>query len=122
MTLFSTPTDGNTSHHINFQLYPASQVQIWERGTPEDMVPMGAGQWVSRDKDPVTGERLWAGHVIDGDLYYVRVFNNSDEVIDYYLITNDITNTELGDRVWEANPVYRRTLSQPSGYPREGFE
>jgi hypothetical protein len=115
MTLFSTPTDGNTSHHINFQLFTGSQLQIWERGTPEDMVPMGAGQWVSRDKDPVTGERLWAGHVIDGDLYYVRIFNNSDEVIDYYLITNDVTNTELGDRVWAANPTYRRTLYQPSG-------
>jgi hypothetical protein len=85
MTLFSTPTDGNTSHHINFQLFTGSQLQIWERGTPEDMVPMGAGQWVSRDKDPVTGE------------------------------TNDVTNTELGDRVWAANPTYGRTLYQPSG-------
>jgi hypothetical protein len=115
MTLFTTPTDGNSSHDINFQIFTAGQLQLWERGTPEDMVPMGAGQWMSRDKDPVTGERLWAGHVIDGDLYYVRVFNNSDHVIDYYLITNDITNTELGDRVWGANPVYRRTLWQPSG-------
>ena len=53
--------------------------------------------------------------MIDGDLYYVRIFNNSDEVIDYYLITNDVTNTELGDRVWAANPTYRRTLYQPSG-------
>ena len=118
LTLFSTPTDGNTSHHINFQIFTGNQLQIWERGTPEDMVPMGAGQWVSRDKDPVTGERLWAGHVIDGDLYYVRIFNNSDQVIDYYLITNDVNNTELGDRVWAANPTYRRTLTQPSGYIR----
>jgi len=115
MTLFTTPTDGNSSHHINFQIFTGHQMQIWERGTPGDMVAMGAGQWVSRDKDPVTGERLWAGHVIDGDLYYVRVFNNSDQVIDYYLITNDVYNTELGDQVWAANPTYRRTLSQPSG-------
>lgn len=126
MTLFTTPTDGNSSHHINFQIFTGGQLEIWTRGTPEDMVPMGAGQWVSRDKDPVTGERLWAGHVIDGDLYYVRIFNNSDQVIDYYLITNDIVNTELGDRVWQANPVYRRTLWQPSGYirtqPRQSLE
>lgn len=118
MTLFTTPTDGNSSHHINFQIFTGGQLHIWERGTPGDMVPMGAGQWVSRDKDPVTGERLWAGHVIDGDLYYVRVFNHSDQVIDYYLITNDITNTELGERVWGANPVYRHTLWQPAGYIR----
>jgi hypothetical protein len=118
MTMFTTPTNGNSSHHINFQIYTGNQMQIWERGTPEDMVAMGAGQWVSRDKDPVTGERLWAGHVIDGDIYYVRVFNHSNQVIDYYLITNDVYNTELGDRVWAANPTYRRTLWQPSGYIR----
>ena len=118
LTLFSTPTDGNTSHHINFQIFTGSQLQIWQRGTPEDMVPMGDGQWVSRDKDPVTGERLWAGHVIDGDMYYVRIFNNSSDVIDYYLITNDVNNTELGDRVWAANPNYHRTLWAPTGYIR----
>ncbi len=118
MTLFSTPTDGNSSHHVNFQIFDGSQMQVWKRGTPEDMVPMGAGQWVSRDNDPVTGERVWAGHVIDGSLYYVRVFNHSDRVIDYYLITNDVINTELGDRVWEANATYRRTLWQPGGFIR----
>jgi hypothetical protein len=118
ITLFTTPTDGNTSHQINFQIFTGSQLQLWERGTPEDMVPMGAGQWVSRDKDPVTGERLWAGHVIDGDLYYVRIFNNTDQLIDYYLITNDVNNTELGDRVWAANPTYVQTLWPPSGFIR----
>jgi len=118
LTLFATPADGNSSHHINFQIFTGDQLQIWKRGTPEDMVPMGAGQWVSRDKDPMTAERIWAGHVVDGDLYYIRVFNHSDRVIDYYLITGDIINTELGDRVWAANPVYRRTLWQPSGYVR----
>jgi hypothetical protein len=118
ITLFTTPADGNSSHHINFQLFTASQLQMWKRGTPEDMVPMGAGQWVSRDKDPVTGERLWAGHVIDGDIYYVRIFNNSHRLVDYYLITNDVTNTELGDRVWAANYTPLRTLWQPTGYIR----
>lgn len=113
LTLFSTPPDGNESHHINFQIFTGDQLHVWKRGTPEDMVPMGAGQWVSRDKDPVTGERVWAGHVVDGDTYYVRVFNHTNKVIDYYLITGDILNTELGDRVWAANPSYRHTLWQP---------
>lgn len=118
LTLFSTPSDGNSSHHINFQIFTANQLKLWRRGTPEDMAPMGAGQWVSRDKDPVTGERIWAGHVIDGNLYYVRIFNHSSRLIDYYLITNDVINTELGDRVWAANPTYRQTLWQPSGHIR----
>jgi hypothetical protein len=120
LTLFSTPTDGNESHHINFQIFTGNQLHIWQRGTPEDMVSMGEGQWVSRDNDPVTGERLWAGMVVDGDTYYVRVFNNSRNVIDYYLITNDITNTELGSRVYAANQFYPLTLWQPgSNVPRK---
>ncbi len=118
LTLFSTPTDGNSSHHINFQIFTGSQLPIWSRGTPEDMVPLGEGQWVSRDRDPVTGERLWAGHVVDGDLYYVRVFNHTDRVIDYYLITNDVINTELGNRVWAANRTYAQTLWQPAFFTR----
>lgn len=116
ITLFTTPADGNSSHHINFQIFTGNQLHVWTRGTPDAMVPMGAGQWVSRDKDPLTGERLWAGHVVDGDLYYVRVFNHTDKVVDYYLITKDIINTELGDRVWAANPIYGQTLWQPGSY------
>jgi hypothetical protein len=113
ITMFATPTDGNTSHHINFQIYPGNQYHIWERGTPTDMVPMGQGQWVSRDGDPVTGERVWGGYVVDGDTYYIRVFNNSTDVIDYYLITRDVYNTELGERVWAANPPAGHMLWQP---------
>jgi hypothetical protein len=77
------------------------------------MVPMGQGQWVERDKDPLTGERLWSGNVVDGDTYYVRVFNHSDQVIDYYLITNDVINTELGERVFSANQFYPYVLHPP---------
>jgi len=112
LTMFTTPTDGNTSHLINFQIYPGNQLHIWQRGTPQDMVPMGQGEWVSRDNDPVTGERLWSGTVVNGDRYYVRVVNGSQQVIDYYLITNDVINTELGERVWAANPVTRYNLYQ----------
>ena len=114
ITMFATPTDGNTSHHINFQLYPASQIHMWLRGTPNAMVPMGEGEWVSRDNDPVTGERLWSGTVVDGDTYYLRVFNNSDQVIDYYVINQDVVNTELGDRVFAANQYYPYVL-YPAG-------
>jgi len=118
LTLFSTPTDGNNSHDINFQIFTGSQLHIWQRGTPQDMRVLGDGQWVSRDKDPVTGERVWAGKVVEGDLYYVRVFNHTDHVIDYYLITRDVFNTELGDRVWAATPSYGQVFWQPANYVR----
>jgi hypothetical protein len=118
LTLFSTPTDGNNSHDINFQVFTGDQLHIWQRGTPQDMRVMGDGQWVSRDRDPVTGERVWAGKVVEGDLYYVRVFNHTDHVIDYYLITQDILNTELGDRVWAATRYYGQVFWQPTTYVR----
>jgi hypothetical protein len=118
LTLFSTPTDGNNSHDINFQIFTGDQLHIWQRGTPQDMRVMGDGQWVSRDKDPVTGERVWAGKVVEGDLYYVRVFNHTDHVIDYYLITQDVINTELGDQVWAATRFYGQVLWQPTNYVR----
>jgi hypothetical protein len=118
LTLFSTPTDGNNSHDINFQIFTGDELHIWQRGTPQDMRVMGDGQWVSRDKDPVTGERVWAGKVVEGDLYYVRVFNHTDRVIDYYLITQDILNTELGDRVWAATRYYGQVFWQPATYVR----
>jgi hypothetical protein len=113
ITMFVTPTDGNTSHNVNFQLFTGSQLHIWERGTPESMVPFGEGQWVSRDKDPITGERLWAGDLVDGDTYYMRVFNDTDHVVDYYVITNDIINTELGEKVYAANPGIWNPLVNP---------
>ncbi len=113
MTLFVTPTDGNTSHDVNFQIFTGNQLQIWERGDANSMISMGEGEWVSRDKDPVTGERLWAGTVVDGDTYYVRIFNHTQQLIDYYLITNDIINTELGDKVYAANPGYWNPLVRP---------
>ena len=110
---YSSPLN-NTSHHINFQLYPASQLHIWLRGTPNAMVPMGEGEWVSRDNDPQTGERLWSGTLVDGDTYYLRVFNNSDQVVDYYVMNQDVVNTELGERVFAANQYYPYVL-YPAG-------
>jgi hypothetical protein len=114
ITMFATPADGNRSHQINFQIFPGNQADIWLRGTPDKMVSMGEGQLVSRDKDPMTGERLWSGTVVDGDTYYVRVVNGSDQLVDYYLINNDVINTELGDRVYAANQYYPYVL-YPAG-------
>jgi hypothetical protein len=104
-TMFYTPADGANVNRTRFQVFPAGEIELWRRGTPQRMTPMGEGSLVSRDNDPQTGERLWAGGVFDGAVYYLRVFNESPNMIDYYLITGDIRNTELGDRVWAANPV-----------------
>ncbi len=97
MTMFFTPRTGYKSHRVNFELFPAGEYHIWERGDSDVMKNFGDGAWVSRDEDPDTGERLWSGSLVDGDRYLVKVSNGTDEVIDYYLFPNDIENAELGN-------------------------
>jgi hypothetical protein len=97
MTMFFTPRTGFASNRVNFEIIPAGQYHIWERGDSDYMEHLGAGMWVSRDEDPNTGERLWSGSLVDGDRYFVKVKNGSDDVVDYYLYPGDIENTELGN-------------------------
>jgi hypothetical protein len=96
LTMFQTPGEGNIANLVNFSLFTGDQYHIWERGTPNEMTNFGAGQLVSRDKDPDTGERLWRGLIIDGDRYYLKIKNDSEVWVDYYLMIGDIINTELG--------------------------
>jgi hypothetical protein len=96
LTMFFTPGEPNLARHVTFELFTGSQYQIWERGTPDDMEHFGAGSWVSRDGDYITGERLWNGTVVDGDKYFIKITNDTSQWIDYYLFTDDIINTELG--------------------------
>ncbi len=97
LTLFTTPGNGNITNRVNFELFTGDQYGIWMRGTPEDMQNTGAGSVVSRDGDPNTGEHIWKGVIIDGDRYFIRVRNDTDESVDYYLLEGDVINTELGD-------------------------
>ncbi len=97
LTLFSTPGDGNLTNQVNFEIFTGDQYGVWLRGTPDEMKNMGAGMMVERDGDPNTGEHVWKGTILDGDRYYVRVRNDSNAVVDYYLLQGDVINTRLGD-------------------------
>ena len=97
LTLFTTPGNGNITDRVNFELFTGDQYGVWLRGTPDEMRNTGAGAVVSRDGDPNTGEHVWRGVIIDGDRYFIRVRNDSDETVDYYLLEGDVPNTELGD-------------------------
>lgn len=105
LTMFFTPGEPNIARQVIFELFTGSQYPIWERGTPDEMEHFGAGAWVSRDWDYQTGERLWHGTVVDGDRYYVKVTNGTNQWIDYHLLTGDIINTELGPKVITARPA-----------------
>lgn len=111
LTMFFTPGEPNIARNVIFELYTGSQYQIWERGTPDDMEHFGAGSWISRDGDYITGERLWHGTVVDGDRYFVKILNGSSQWIDYHLMTGDIVNTELGPKTIKARPAAETVMT-----------
>jgi hypothetical protein len=97
LTMFFTPGEPNIARHVTFEIFTGDQYPIWSRGTPDDMRHFGAGSWVSRDSDYITGERLWHGTVVDGNQYYVKLTNDTGKWIDYHLVPADVINTELGE-------------------------
>jgi hypothetical protein len=105
LSMFFTPGEPNIARQVIFEMFTGSQLQLWERGTPDDMAHFGAGAWVSRDWDYQTGERLWHGTVVDGDRYFVKITNGTDQWIDYHLLTGDIITAELGPKLVTARPA-----------------
>jgi len=97
LTLFFTPGDGNRIQRVNFDIFPAGQLHIWQRGDVDQLRSVGAGSVVSRDGDPYTGELLWSGWLADGETYFVRLRNDEEVPIDYWLYTADVIRPELGE-------------------------
>jgi hypothetical protein len=121
LTMFTTPSNGFIDSRVNFEIFPAGQYNIWQRGDADYMQNMGLGQWVSRDEDDHTGERLWKGSLVDGDRYLIKVKNASPEVIDYYLFPDDVENAELGNpTLHQGNSTAGRVPYAPSPPTRPG--
>ena len=115
LTMFFTPGEPNLARNVIFEMFTADQYHIWERGTPKDMEHFGAGSWVSRDGDYNTGERLWHGTVVDGGKYFVKISNDTSKWVDYYLITGDIYNAELGSGPDRKKVTARVVETTPTG-------
>jgi hypothetical protein len=94
LTMIITPDNGNRIWYTPFEIFTARDVQNWWlSGT--DLNNMGAGSVVYRDHEPLTGERIWSGWLIEDDLYYIRVRNGADVPIDYWLFRGDVYNPRL---------------------------
>jgi len=93
-TLFFTPRYGTTGDHVAFEIMTAQQLLLRQLG--QAYLNTGAGAIVSRDGDPITGERLWSGQLVNGEAYLVRIFNGSDVPIDFWLFPGDVARAQLG--------------------------
>jgi hypothetical protein len=63
LTLIFTPDDGNRIRHVTLKLFEEGELQFFFNNDASRMSNFGAGQVVSRDNNPLTGERLWHGCV-----------------------------------------------------------
>ena len=94
-TLIFTPDDGNRNRYVNFELFEGNQLRDWAPDNRFNLINFGQGSVVSRDGDLNTGESIWNGHVISGNVYYLRVSNETDVVIDYWIFPDDVINANL---------------------------
>lgn len=97
LTLVATPDDGNRIRHLTFDIFMAAEISKWSPGADSAMTNLGSGGIVYRDYNPWTGERVWAGWVIDGEDYFVRIRNVADAPMDFWLFAGDVYGPELGD-------------------------
>jgi hypothetical protein len=59
------------------------------------MVNFGAGQPVSRDNNPYSGELFWTGWLLEGQGYYIQLKNANEIAVDYWLLTDDVASYPL---------------------------
>lgn len=111
LTLMFTPGYEQSAAQVQFQLFEENQV------ASGNMANFGAGQVVSRDGNPETGELLWTGWVFGQQNYYVQVLNGSSTPIDYWLFTDDVSSYALGDASPQAAPAPIMPTAAPADLP-----
>ncbi|MEM7033089.1 MAG: hypothetical protein AAF629_26290 [Chloroflexota bacterium] len=105
LTLIFTPNNGHRQHKVRFDVYSTSVLKQWLRGDIEEFTNMGAGELVSRDRNPITGEYIWKGWLVDNETYLIRLRNDNGITVDYHLFTRDIVDVELGEKPAPAKPI-----------------
>lgn len=95
LTLFFTPDDGQQIRQVSLQLFAESQLPFFYEGNADKMTNFGAGQLVSRDNNPRSGELFWTGWLFQGQGYYLQLKNDKQIPIDYWLLTKDVISYPL---------------------------
>jgi hypothetical protein len=94
LTLVQAPGGWLVTDNVGFQVFTVRTLGLWSWS--DVTANTGAGQIVERDGDPNTGEHIWSGDVMRGEVYYVRLFNNSGADVGYKLYTKDVINSLFG--------------------------
>lgn len=95
LTLVYTPGNDSQSQ-VAMQLFEEQPLQLFYTGAAGRMANLGAGQTVSRDNNPETGELFWSGWLPNEASYYIQLSNPTSMPIDYWLMTGDIRGLPLG--------------------------
>jgi hypothetical protein len=96
LTLIFTPDDGQRVKRVAVQLFDETQAPLFYFGDASKMANLGAGQIVSRDNNPLTGELFWTGWLSGQSRYYIQLTNGSDSAIDYWLFADNVVSYPLG--------------------------
>lgn len=115
--LFFTPGDGNVQHMVNFRLFTPAEAESW-RPDNTGSYHFGAGALVSRDGDPLTGERIWRGALLRDSTYFLAIENSADIEIDYWLFDQDVIHPQLGAEPLPATaPVFAPGAAPDTAIP-----
>jgi hypothetical protein len=117
LTLIFTPDDGQRVRRVSLQIFEEDQLPLFYFGDAGAMANLGAGQIVSRDNNPVTGELFWTGWLSGQKNYYIQLLNSNDTPLDYWLFTADVANYPLGEPTVAAVPMVEPALSVAPALP-----
>lgn len=105
LTLIFTPDDGQRIRRVSLQIFDENQLPLFYLGDASQMANLGAGQIVSRDNNPETGELFWTGWLPGQKSYYIQLLNGSDAPIDYWLFTANVVSYPLEQPATPAAPA-----------------
>lgn len=91
LVLTFSPGHNSVSQYVRLQVFDQTQMPFDFNAADESAV-LGQGQAVSLDQNPDAGELLWRGSLRNDRTYYIRLLNDSDFPLDYWLVANNVVS------------------------------
>ena len=120
LTLVYTPGDEPRSSQVALQIFEEKELASFFPDDTSQMTNLGAGQIVTRDNNPQTGELFWTGWLPTQASYYIQLANSTGATIDYWLITDDVSGYPLGEPAAITIPASATPAVLPTPVPASG--